>query len=524
MKKITILSVLLLWCAFIGASAQDGTVVRRNCRPQLAKKGIPAHAASKRSMFNVQHSTFNAQQAETVNPFIGQRRQLVVMTSFADRPFAGDETTSLAKWDKILNTQHLNEPPFHGSIHDYFYDQSYGQFDLTFDLYYYELPDSAAKYRSTDEDDDNSKYLVTDVVNHLKTLNIDWTPYDWDDDGYIDQLLIIYAGKGMNDGGGRNSIWPHQWWMTRHDGCQALTVTSGGKQYLVDCYCCMNELSSRGNTPFGTICHEYSHCFGFPDYYYGNTSYIGKWDLMDMGNYNGDGYVPCGYSSLERALMGWLIPVELTADTTVTDLPVLSDKPQAYLVRNDGEPQEYYLVEHRQQSGWDIEIPGNGIIVAHVDYDEKIFREGAPNTKKRQRYTIFAANNHPGPTDNKYHAGWTYPWIDSADTLSANPKRNDELTNTSEPAAKLNNPNTDGSYLMSKPLTHMNVANGLASFRFEATTTAIQSVPHSKQASRQGDACYYDLSGRRLGTNPARLPAGIYVVKTGSTALKVIIK
>ena len=64
----------------------------------------------------------------------GTRHQLVVLASFKDRPFKGNESETLEQWDKILNTQDLSEAPFYGSIRDYFYAQSYGQFDVVFDL------------------------------------------------------------------------------------------------------------------------------------------------------------------------------------------------------------------------------------------------------------------------------------------------------------------------------------------------------------------------------------------------------
>jgi hypothetical protein len=260
---------------------------------------------------------------------------------------------------------------------------------------------------------------------------------------------------------------------------------------------------------FGTICHEYSHCFGLPDFYSGSTKYVDKWDLMDYGNNNGDGYHPCGYSAFERAFMGWLTPVELTADTTVTRLAPLNEQPQAYLIRNDAAPQEYYLLENRQQTGWDALLPGSGILVAHVDYDDQIFRTDAPNTKQHQRYTLFAANNHPGPTSSSYLAGWAYPWDG----------RNTQLTNTSEPASTLIHANTDGTHLMSKPLTQMSVEDGLASFRFEVTTTRVESK-HAPSPREQ--ACFYDLSGRKHVADFNHLPRGLYVVKTATGVRKVI--
>ena len=150
------------------------------------------------------------------------------------------------------------------------------------------------------------------------------------------------------------------------------TVTRGDEEYHIDSYCCVQEVVNSGSlkTPFGTICHEYSHCFGLPDLYNDVASIVNKWDLMDFGNYCGNGFRPCSYSALERMLMGWLTPIELTDGATITDRPALEDNSRAYLIRNDGSENEYYIIENRQQKGWDEQLPGSGIIVSHVDYDK----------------------------------------------------------------------------------------------------------------------------------------------------------
>ena len=243
------------------------------------------------------------------------------MVEFNDRAFKGDEDATLAQWNLIFNTRGLTEEPFKGSVHDYFYAQSYGAFNLTFDLVYVKVEGDAVKYAS-DDYDENSRFLVQDIMEVLKTRDIDWSLYDWNDDGFVNQLLIVYAGQGMNDYNeeeykNKAMIWPHQWWMSEHfqDGkkvpyCDPIPVTYHDKEYKVDCYCALAELTSNDDYgSFGTICHEYTHCFGFPDFY-SNKSYVGYWELMDSGNYNGDGYCPASYSAHERWMMGWLTPTE----------------------------------------------------------------------------------------------------------------------------------------------------------------------------------------------------------------------
>ena len=411
----------------------------------------------------------------------GEHHQLTVLAAFNDRDFKGDVDATLAQWNLIFNTKNLTEAPFKGSVHDYFYAQSYTLFDLTFDLVYVKVKGDAKKYAS-DDYDEKSQYLVEDIMEELKTRDIDWSLYDWDGDGFINQLLIVYAGQGMNDYDkekykDKAMIWPHQWWMSEHrkdfyksggwDGtyCDPIPVTYNDKEYKVDCYCALAELTANNDYgSFGTICHEFTHCFGFPDFYNSNKTFAGPWDLMDYGNYNGDGYCPAGYSSHERWMMGWLTPAELTTNTTITNMPALNDNPVAYLIRNDGYDNEYYMVENRQQVGWDSKMPGSGIIVFHIDYDPALWVSVSDyvNKSTRQHYVPFHANNNPS-TATFLSGYWSYPH-----------NTNNQLTDTSEPAATLWNANLDGSMVMSKPLTNMAVSNGLASFDFMGGTAGIE--------------------------------------------------
>lgn len=467
------------------------------------------------------------QNGET--PYVGNRHQMVVMASFQDRDFQEDHEATLTKWDRIFNAENYTEGMYVGSVHDYFSAQSYGQFNLTFDLMFVELPDSCKKYRSTEDDDEFSQYMVDDIVDQLQTHDIDWSLYDWDGDAFVDQLLIVYAGEGMNASTNSNTIWPHQWWLSHHlnletddkyDYRSYRTVTNGDKEYYIDCYCCVQERIDYGGlkTSFGTLCHEYSHCFGFPDFYYGfGTKVVAEWDLMDYGNYNGLGFRPCNYSAHERMLMGWLSPVELTNTDSIMDMPALCDEPQAYLIRNDGAENEYYIIGNRQRRGWDEKLPGSGILVFHVDYDRDIWAgpNNSPNNNSTKRYSIFPANNN---TRVSTASKWAYPYI-TTDGQGNDVVANDELTNTSKPAATLNNANIDGEKLMSKPITKMFVnADGLASFVFkDGETTSIQhSLMYRDEELRNHRAIYEDDAwylpdGRWLIGKPTA--RGLYIFK-----------
>ena len=472
-----ILTCLLLTLVSLTSAAQN-IHLQRGCR-----RGTPRPAAHQLRR--------GASQGRTPGGdyYHGEKHQLVVLVAYHDRAFKGDEAETLEQWDKIFNAEHFSEAPFKGSVHDYYMAQSYDDFSVFFDLVYVKVGGNAAKYASTAADDENSQYLVQDIIDTLlKTRDdIDWSRYDWNGDGKVNQLLIVFAGKGSSYGGfggGTDAIWPHQWWMSEHlkdrkPGvyCEPIPVTAGGKQYLVDCYCAVMELYSDNTyKSFGTICHEYTHCFGFPDFYgpnsYGNTvSYVYEWDLMDAGNCSGSGFQPTGYSAHERWLMGWLTPIELTGQTVVTDMPALADEGRAYLIRNDGHAAEYYIVENRQPTGWDASLPGSGLLVFHIDYDPTLWTSVTDwvNKYDAQHYMLFHANNKSYSIGN-----WAYPY-----------GGNDDLTNTSTPAATLNNANSDGTLLMNKPLTQMAVTNGLASFRFMDDPSAVGQPATAASAAPQ---------------------------------------
>ena len=450
---------LLLWLVALTALAQE------SLSPQGCRRGTPRSVQLRRG----------ASEGSTPGGdfYHGERHQLTVLVAFNDRSFVGDEAATMEQWNKIFNVENLTEDPFKGSVRDYFLAQSYGEFRIVFDLVYVQVSGNARKYASNAVDDENSQYLVEDVMDVLKqNPDIDWSRYDWNGNGYVNQLLIIYAGHGMNDFSGSDLIWPHQWWMSEHlkDAqkgvyCDPIPVSAGEKNYFVDCYCALAELKSDNSYgTFGIICHEYSHCFGFPDFYYnGSVKTVGEWDIMDAGNYNGDGYLPVGYSAHERWLMGWLTPIELKETTSIVNMPALANEGVAYLIRNDGWENEYYIVENRQPSGWDASIPGSGITIFHIDYDPSVWTSTtvSTNSSTRKRYVIFPANNF----SQLKMDGWAYPYRD-----------NNSLTNTSSPAAILFNENSDGTKYMSKPITNMTVSGGLASFDFTVSTAGMKEL------------------------------------------------
>ena len=239
------------------------------------------------------------------------------MVNFSNVSFQASNDSAL--YVRIANEQNFNEGNFVGSMYDYFYAQSSGLFELTFDVvgpytanknYAYYGKDSGGE--GYDQHPDELIVEAVTAAHNDADAALNFQDYDWDNDGEVDQVFIVYAGKGQANGGSSSTIWPHMYYLSETNKAQTI---DGVK---VNTYACSSELNASGAIDgIGTFCHEFSHCMGFPDFY--DTAYkgwygTGDYDLMCGGSYNGNGYQPDGtyradhrYESgkLESSQRGW---------------------------------------------------------------------------------------------------------------------------------------------------------------------------------------------------------------------------
>lgn len=389
----------------------------------------------------------------------GKRKGLVILVNFKDVKMQANHTRD--EWNDYFNKEGYNKLGNSGSVHDYFYNQSYGLFDLSFDVIGpVTVSKNMAAYGGNDSEgnDVDPAGMVYEACQLAKQANpeLNFADYDWDGDGRVDQVYIVYAGYGeaADSYTLEDCIWQHEW-----------DLTSAGYNLYIDgkrinTYGCSSELNGYQGynmDGIGTACHEFSHCLGLPDLYdtAGNSYGMDSWDLMDYGSYAGDGYQPVGYNSYEKWVSGWLQPTVLDKACYVKDIKPLSEQPEAYIIYNEKTPTEYYLLENRQQTVNDKKIPGHGMLVIHIDYDFAAWQNNTVNNNaNHQRFTIVPADNRLSSQNNYAD---TYPGTTG----------NNQLTDTSTPAAKLFNANTDGRKYLGKPITDIyESASGLVSFTF----------------------------------------------------------
>ena len=487
---------------------EEFSIVRGHCLPDL-EEGSPTHRAARLPAIS------NKWDADRTY------HQLVILVSFRDTDFSLDHP--MEYYDRLFNEPGFNEEKRNasGCVADYFRAQSYGLFNLKFDVYGPIKVDTLAQpYNNPTEKTKN----FGGAILHRATLQLldslaagvydndgwdgDFDKYDWNNNGSINQVIYVYAGVpgNISDERSYGHIWPNTSTFTS-------VQTPGGKR--VSNYSCSGErwpANSILRCGLGTIAHEFSHCLGLPDIYPTKDevgySVCDEWDLMDGGNFTNYGFCPPNYTALEKYLLGWLEFTDLDTPATVTDMKPSAEGGDVYRIKHSD--SEWYLLENRQQRDWDLGAPGKGLVIYHVTYDGSVWRNNSVNNDrdKRRFYLVPADNkdydtwraeigvNNPYATsprlNNRHLSTSPYPYVSGGEVL------NNQLTDISVPAAVMFYP--DGA-LLGKPITNITMTDdGLVSFDFMGGATAIAAVRTKADAMVAG---IYDLSGRRVQTMQA---------------------
>lgn len=506
-------------------------------------------AAKKRSAAKRCGSPNRLPSKDDISVFKGSKKALVILAAFSDKSFSKGDDAIVKFYGEVLNQEGYSQNGAAGSVHDYFKDMSRGEFDLTFDIVGPVKVSKSATYYGGPSPimggaDHIGEFITEAIKKADEKCDIDWKKYDWDDDGEVEQVFVLYAGYGQATGGPTGTIWPNAWTLD-----EALQNSDGNGGFSIDGvfinqYACSNELYlDSGTVPMGlgVFCHEFSHCMGLPDMYdtnYGSTPTMGDWDLLAGGSYNGPqgiGWCPAGWTSYERAYAGWLELTELKAGDIIKGMTSLEEADgKAYVIYNDNHKDEYYLLENHKGMGWDKYTPENGLLIIHVDYDKDLFDNNIVNSKGEftpaEGYDRYFTNDHPRMApfsrvrsiqNDTYF--YTYPMDAPRGVV-------DSLTDTSKPAAELYNALADGSKLMGKPVYNIEKDDdGNISFTFmtkEKETDAIQNIAMAEDAA--GDDTVYDITGKKAGRiadiKSGRLKAGIYIIGGKRLQKKVLLK
>lgn len=426
-KKLVILIVVLLTGLSVGAQPLVRETPQRSNHhthrlPGVNERRLARLEKMRQANIALRHrqGPWRAQtQAET-------KKGLVLLVEFSDAEGKLKDGAA-SQWNDRFNQQGFSLYNHVGSVRDYFFEQSYGLLTIDFDVVGPLTLSNTREYYGSPPNNNLDDRAAEMVIEALQLANpeVNYANYDWDGDGFVDQVYVIYAGITKFNTPGY--IWPHEWSLES----ARLWGNGSGKQrlddVLIDTYAVSNELvSSTTLEGIGTACHEFSHCLGYPDFY--DAEYTGgtaaqNWDLLDGGSYNGPqniGEVPSPYTAYERWAAGWMDVIPLTEPCKVTDMPAINVEGVAYIIRNTGNDNEYYILENRQQTTFGSGNRGHGLMVWHIDYDQTAWRNNAVNIyKDHQRMTFLPADGQVGIL--KRNDDGTYQYQISANDEAGDP-------------------------------------------------------------------------------------------------------
>lgn len=485
----------------LGLSAQDFKVVRGNCMPVPENDDVATARAGQPLRLPTPNTNWDSSRVY---------RQLVILFEFeGDKTYFKSETPR-DDYDKMLNEKGYNERNGKGCMAEYFRDQSNGLFNVQFDVYGpYRIGQKAQPY---DTPNSNTRNYGREAMIEATNLfladhpEIDFSQYDWNNNGSINQVIYVYAGLPGNISSDNcyGHIWPNTssfTTITTHDGKKIFNYTCSGEHW---------PTKTPISCGIGTICHEFTHSLGLPDIYpVGGEGFsvVDEWDLMDGGNFTNYGWCPPEFTAMEKWLMGWLSFKDLTEPTSISGLKPVAEGGDVYRIKHSD--SEWLLLENRQQKGWDAGAPGSGLVIYHVFYDASVWGGNSVNSDiNKRRFHLVNADNmdydawdtymnnsglstyvNSGRMNSRYLSTSPYPWTNETTT-------NCELTDSSVPSATMYE-NIEGKVLLSKPITNISIdAEGLASFDFMGgNTVGIRNLTPSLSES---EGAVYDLQGRRL--------------------------
>lgn len=351
-------------------------------------------------------------------PSIGTQRSLVILVEFSDVEFTTMDNPYEYYYNMLNQEGFTHENGANGSARDFYHDCSNGLFDPQFDVVGPVKLSKPMGYYGGDSQQsiDTMAYQMVIEACQLVDADIDFSQYDLNGDGIVDNIYFFYAGFGQADSGSSSSIWPHagkineDWHqqMPQHDGV------------YINRYATSNEIRF-GTGPFGlpvgigTFVHEFGHVLGLADHYdtgYNGSFHPNTWDTMAAASYNDNQNTPPTFSAFERAELGWLTYTDIEPATAGwLHVPELMSSNQAYRINvPDTDGNEYFIMENRQQQGWDSTLPGHGLLVWHIDMDEEVWFNNQANADpshqridiieadKIQTINTYAADPFPGTT------------------------------------------------------------------------------------------------------------------------------
>ena|GEM_PF-586546 len=295
-------------------------------------------------------------------------RVIVLLADFDDHPASGGIVHGTKQdFEQLLFS--YDDYDNHYSMAEFYRDNSYGKFIMLGDVAgWYRMPESYDYYVNGNNGFGPYPRSTSKIVEEallMADAELDYSDYDNDNNGVCDGLFMVHAGPGAEQTGSDHDIWSHfsglQNWLTL-DGISIRTYSTEPE-----------ENTSTGLVTMGVFAHEYGHFLGLPDLY--DTDYsssgIGYWSVMAGGSWGSNGARPVFFDAWCKYQLGWIDPINVTSNMQDVEFPSSYHNDVVYRLWENGNPgNEFFLIENRRKVEYDLNVPGSGLAILHVDQSQ----------------------------------------------------------------------------------------------------------------------------------------------------------
>ena len=203
--------------------------------------------------------------------------------------------------------------------------------------------------------------------------------------------------------------------------------------------------------------------------------------------------------------MGWLTPRLITEPENVTlaelresqEALLISESDEHNLIGNDPNPTTFYLLENRQQTGWDEYLPGHGLMLTKIQYNyNKWYNNTVNNTATKMGVDLIEADGKAPEYDSNSY------WGKAKDLFPAGA--------------------TSYTKIPDHAIEEITEEDGLIHFKYKGGVEEEGTAVENALLAGEIIAIYNILGQKQATTNLDELPIGTYIVVNTQGSYKIV--